>query len=507
VRAALGAARGRIVRQLVTEALAMGAAGTALGLILATWASRALGSLASTGVPRAGDIALDGTVVAFAAAAGVVTSALFGVVPALTLSGRDVHAPLKGGGRQSGETARHATRRTLIAAEVALSVMLLVGAALLLQSLWRLQSIDPGFRAGDAVAVDLSLPLARYPEGSQVPFYERLETDVRALPGVQTVGAVNILPLSANYDSRGIQIEDAPQPAGQHPSVQARSVTPGYFEAMGIPLLRGRLFDAHDAGDAPLVVVISESMAERYWPNQDPVGRRITYNSGIEGEEVRDVGGPGSREIVGLVGDVRHLALAEDERIPMFYTPHTQQPSYHSMTLVVRSGVGAAALAPAMRQALTALDREVPLYNVRTLEHQVAGTVAEPRLRAVLLGLFAGLALMLACVGVYGVVAQLVVQRTQEVGVRRALGATGPDVMVMLVKEGMRPVVAGVGIGLAGALGVSRLLQAMLFGVGPADLPSYVIAAGAIGLAGLVATLVPARRALAVSPVAALRGD
>jgi putative ABC transport system permease protein len=507
VRAALGAGRHRIVRQLVTEAVVIGAAGALVGLILAAWVSRWLAVFAAGAVPRAGDVAINGTVVAFAAAAALVTSVLFGVVPALTLSGKDVHASLKAGGRQLGDVARHATRRTLITAEVALSVMLLVGATLLLQSLWRLQGVETGFRAAGALAADVSLPLARYPEGTQIPFYERLETAVQALPGVAEVGAVNILPLTTNYDSRGIQIEEAPQPVGQNPSVQARSVTPGYFRAMGMTLVRGRLFDARDAGDAPLVVVISESMARQYWPGRDPLGRRITFNSGIDDEGRREVGGSGSREVIGIVADIRHLALAEDEPVPMFYSPNTQPPSYHWMTLVVRSAVDATALTPGIRRALSGLDREVPLSNVRTLDQVVAGAAAAPRVRAVLLSVFAGLALLLAAVGVYGVVAGLVGQRTQEIGVRLALGASPGSVMALLVGEGMRPVAVGLVAGVAGAFALSRLMQTLLFDVAPMEVSAYLASAGALVLAALVATIVPARRALGVSPVIALRGE
>jgi putative ABC transport system permease protein len=507
VRAALGAGRHRIVRQLVTEALVIGAAGALAGLALAVWVSRGLAVLAAGAVPRAGDVAIDGAVVGFAAAAALITSILFGVVPAMTLSGKDLHAPLKAGGRQSGEVARHATRRTLIGAEVALSVMLLVGATLLLQSLWRLQGVETGFRATGALAADVSLPLARYPEGTQIPFYEQLETALRVLPGVEEVGAVNILPLTSNYDSRGIQIEDAPQPVAQAPSAQARSVTPGYFRTMGMTLVRGRLFDERDAGDAPLVLVISESMARQYWPGRDPLGRRITFNSGIDDEGRREVGGSGSREVIGVVRDVRHLALAEDQAVPMFYTPNTQPPSYHSMTLVVRSPADAAALTPGIRRALSGLDREVPLYNVRTLDQVVAGAAAAPRVRAILLSVFAGLALLLASVGVYGVVAALVGQRTQEIGVRLALGASHASIMGLLVREGMRPVGLGLAAGVAAAFALSRLMQALLFEVAATDLSAYAAAAGALALAALVATVVPARRVLGVSPVTALRGE
>ncbi len=507
VRAALGAGRGRLVRQMLTESLALGLAGAVGGVGIAALGVPLLTALSAAGIPRAGDIRVDSMVLAFAAAIAVAASLVFGLVPALTFLHDDVNEALKQGGRQPGALVHRRSREALILGEVAVSVVLLVGAGLLVESLWRLQAVSPGFEAERAVTMSVALPTARYPEGTEMPFYEQLEARIRELPGVGHVGAVNILPLSDNYDGRSVQIEAHPQPVGQTPSPQARSVTPGYFAAMGIPLIRGRLFDGRDTTDSPLVVIVSESMARRYWPGEDALGRRITFNAGVPAEGRRDVGGAGSREVVGIVGDVKHLGLAEEEPVPMFYTPHAQQPSYHAMTLVVRTTSAPAGLVGSIRAELARMDPEVPLSDVRSLDQVLSGAVVEPEVRAALFALFAGLAMLLAAVGVYGVVGYLVAQRTHEIGVRVALGASSSTVLAMVVRDGMRPVVLGIVVGLVSALGLSRLLQALLFGVTTTDATAYVVACGALALVSLLATLVPARRALTVNPVTALRGD
>ena len=304
-----------------------------------------------------------------------------------------------------------------------------------------------------------------------------------------------------------MQVEDHPKPEGQGYDPQARSVTPGYFAAMGIPMLTGRNFDAHDVDSGQLVVIISEAMARKYWPGEsNVVGKRITFNSGIPTERQQVVGGPGSRVVIGVAGNVKHLGLDEDE-VPMFYTPHTQQPSYHTMRVVVRADAEPAALTRMVREELTQMDREVPLSQVTTLSRALDATVAAPRMRANLLGLFAALAMILAAIGVYGVVAYMVGQRTQEIGVRRALGAKAADVMMMLMREAMRPVAIGIVIGVAGAYAMTRLLAAMLFEMSATDVTTYVVACGVLALAALVASIVPARRALGVDPITAVRGQ
>jgi len=506
LRSAIGADRGRLVRQLLTESAALSLLGAAGGLLVALAATRALTVLATAGMPRADQIRMDPPVLLFAIGAALLTSLVFGLLPAIQLSRIDLNDSLKDGGRQQGAALGRAPRELLIAGEVALSIMLLVGAGLMVRSLWELQRVNPGFAAGHLLTMEVSLPTARYEEGEQMPFYQRFEERLRGLTGVTGVGAVNILPLSASYDSRGVQIEDHPRPEGQGLSPQARSVTTGYFAAMGIPLRRGRGFEPQDLEGRPLVVVVSESMAKRYWPGEtDVVGKRITFNSGIPREQQQTVGGAGSRVVVGVVGDVKHLGLDEDD-VPMFYTPHTQQPSYHTMRVVVRAAADPAVLTRQVRAELTRLDSQVPLSQVRTMASALDATVAEPRMRATLLALFAGLALVLAAIGVYGVVAYLVGQRTQEIGVRRALGARAGDVLNMLVREAMRPVLLGMAVGVAGAFAMTQALAAMLFGVSTTDVATYAVACVVLGVAALAASIIPARRALGVDPISAVRG-
>jgi putative ABC transport system permease protein len=510
LRAAIGADRGRLVRQMLTESAALSVLGAAGGLLLAFWATRALTSLAATGIPRADQISLNPVVLGFAVLAALLTSVVFGLLPALHLSRHDFNDALKEGGRSQGAALGRGARELLIVAEVAMSIVLLIGAGLMIRSLWQLQQVDPGFATDSVLAMEVSLPTARYEEGEQMPFYQQLEQRIAAKPGVAAIGAINILPLSANYDSRGIQVEDHPRPEGQGYDPQARSVTPGYFAAMGIPLMAGRNFDAHDVDAGQLAVIVSESMARQYWSTSagvsDVIGKRITFNSGIPQDQQRVVGGPGSRVVVGVVGNVKHLGLDEGD-VPMFYTPHTQQPSYHTMRMVIRADGEPAALTRMIREELSQIDREVPLSQVTTLANALDATVAAPRMRANLLGLFAMLAVALAAIGVYGVVAYMVGQRTQEIGVRRALGAKAGDVLIMLLREALRPVGIGMVVGVAGAVAMTRLLAAMLFEISTTDVTTYVAACSVLALAALLASIVPARRALRVDPITAVRAQ
>lgn len=507
LRAAIGAGRGRLIRQLLTESAALSMLGAAAGVLLAFWATRALSTLAVAGLPRADQIGLDGSVLAFALGAALLTSVIFGLIPAWQLSGRDLTESLKEGGKQQGAAVGRGPRDALIVAEVALSVVLLVGAGLLLRSLWELQHVNPGFQADNVLSMEVSLPTARYEEGEQMPFYQRLEDRIRALPGVANVGAINILPLSQNYDSQGIQVEDHPKPEGQGEAPQVRSITPGYFRAMGIPLIKGRDFDTHDVNDGQLAVIISRSMAAKYWPGEaDVIGKRVTHNSGIPRARQQVVGGPGSRLVVGVVDDVKHMGLDEAD-VPMMYEPHTQQPSYHTMRLVIRANADAASMTRMVRAELNQMDSGVPLSQVITLSAAIQNSVAAPRLRAILFGLFAGLALALAAIGVYGVVSYLVSQRTQEIGVRLALGASATDVLGMLVREAMVPVSLGIACGVTGAFALTRALSAMLYGVSATDVTIYAAACAVLAGAALAASIVPARRALKVDAMVAIRGD
>lgn len=504
VRMALGATRARLARQLLGESLVLGIAGAAAGVVLAWWVSQTLVRVSAENLPRLSDAGLNLPVLSFAAVCGVGSALAFGILPAWQLSRDALLEALSVSGRQSSGTVRRGARDAFIALQVALAVVLLVGGALLARSFWALQAVPSGFVTAQVTAMDVSLPTATYEEGDQVPFYERLQQRIATMPGVTAVGAINILPLSGSYDSRGVQIEDHPKPDGQGEAPQARSVTAGYFAAMGIPLVRGRLFESRDLEGGPRVVIISEAMARQYWPGADPIGRRITFNSGIPEEQQQVIGGPGSREIVGIVGDVRHLGLDERD-VPMFYTPHAQQPSYHTMTLVVRSAGAAGGLPATVRAALAEMDRAVPLYQVRSLDQVLSRAVATPRLRAVLIGLFALLAALLAGLGVYGVMSYLVTERTHEFGVRLSLGATAGDLRRLVLVDGARPVVAGLALGLFGAWALGRTLAALLFAVSPWDPVSYAAAVLLLSSAALAATVLPARRAVRVDPVTALR--
>jgi putative ABC transport system permease protein len=505
VRTAMGASRRQLVRQLLVESVTLSAIGVVAGLALAFLSTRAVTLLAAAGVPRAQDIRIDGTVLLFATLLALMTGVLAGLVPALQVSRGDLHAAVREGGRGQVRAALHRPmRELLIASQVALALTLLAGAGLMGRSLWALVNVPTGFSTERALTFEVAVPTAIYAEGDQIPFYERFYDGIRQLPGVSAVGAVNILPLSANYDSRGVQIDKYPRPDGQGASIQARSINPDYFRAMGIPVVGGRGFTDRDREGQPRVVIVSESMARTYWPGEDPIGQRLTFNSGIPRAEQQVVGGPGSREVVGIVGDVKHLGLDEAE-VPMFYTPQAQQPSYHTMGLVVRTTADPAALSGSIRTELQRLDRAVPLYRVRTLDAVVQSTVAAPRLRAWLFALFALVALTLSAVGVYAVVGYLVSQRTQEIGIRLALGAARRNVIQSLLVEGLRPVMFGLVAGLVLAWLGGAALSRLLFQVQPHDLATFGVTASVLLLAAVVATLVPARRALRVDPVVALR--
>ena len=494
VRQALGASRLQLVRQLLIESVVLSFAGGACGLLLAIASTRLVGALGANRIPRGDTIAIDFAVMTFAFALSIATGIVFGVGPALHAAGGHASDALAQGGRQGGGQIHQRTQQTLVACEMAMALMLLVCAGLLLKSFARLQRVDPGFQADRVLTLRTSLPLARYPEGDEIPFYQRVEERLAALPGVTRVGAVNILPLSGNYSCDGFEIEGRPPfPPAQGPCAESRSATPGYFAAMGIPLVRGRAFDAHDTEQSPKVVVISDEMAQRFWPNQDPVGARIVY------QRV-------PRAIVGVVSGVRHFGLDRDAPFEL-YTPHAQQPSYHSMTLVLRAPADASSVMPMIQRELWAIDRDVPISEVKTMDQMVAESTVEPRLRTLLVGAFAGLAVLLSVVGVAGVIAYAVNRRTQEIGIRVALGATSGQVVAMMLARGFIPTMVGVAAGLGGALAASRVLTGLLFGVAATDAGVFAGATALLTAAALVATYVPARRATTIDPMLALRAE
>lgn len=494
VRQALGASRTQIVRQFLIETVVLALAGGVCGLLMASWAVRLLVVLGADRIPRGDTVSVDARVLLFALALSIVTGLLLGIGPALYATRADAHGALKEGGRSGDGRSHQRAQQLLIVSEIALALMILVSAGLLVKSFWRLENVDPGFRAAQALTLQTSLPLARYAEGDEIPFYQRLEDRLRSLPGVRSVGAVNILPLSADYSCDGFDIDGRPTSApGQQPCAEHRSITPGYFEAMEIPLLRGRAFTRQDMEQSPAVVIINDAMARRFWPDQDPLRARILY-------------GDKPRAIVGVAAGVKHFGLDRDVPFEM-YTPHAQQPSYHTMTLIVRAPVDPAGLMPMIRRELSAVDPDVPISNVRTMEQMIADSTTQPRFRTMLIGAFAVLAVLLSIVGVAGVITYAVGRRTQEIGIRVVLGATRGQVVSLMVRQGMWPAAIGVAVGVSGAFALTRVLSGLLFGVTATDAGVFAAATAMLTLAALAAAYVPARRATAIDPMVALRAD
>jgi len=496
IRTALGAGRARIVRQLLTESALLALAGGVAGLLLAKWGTDLLLKLAPQNLPRMSDVSLDGRALAFTAAVTLLTGLFFGLVPALQASKPNLTETIKdAGGRGSTEGGRRQfIRGSLVVLEMASALLLLVGAGLLIKSFWRLQRIDPGFNQNNALTASVSLPSRKYPEENQrSAFFQQLLEKVRALPGVQAAGASNVVPLGGDY-VLGFVIEGRPPLApGAGQSTNYYAVSADYFKAMGIPLLRGRVFTEQDTRNSMRVAVISESMAKRVFPNEDPIGKRIHVTNGPTV----------FREIVGIVGDVKHYGLDQDTTLQT-YEPYTQQP-FSFMTLVVRTAGDPTNLTSAIRNQVLSIDKEQPVSQVRTLEQRVSTSIAQQRFSMLLLGVFAAVAMVLAAVGIYGVLSYAAAQRTHEIGVRMALGARAGDVLKMVIGQGMKLALAGVALGSGAALALTQLMKRLLFGVTAADPMTYVVIALSLTLVALFACWIPARRAAKVDPMVALR--
>jgi putative ABC transport system permease protein len=497
VRAAIGAGRGRVVRQLVTESLVLAAFGGAAGVLLAVWGVRALGSVvpATSGLPST--FAIDGVVLGFTAALVVLTGVLFGLAPAVQTARVEL-TTLMGGRTGASSRRRGRSRAALVIAEVALASILLVCAGVMIRSMVGLLGTDPGFRADNVLTLRVALD-ASYESAEQVSaFQQQVLERLRTLPGAVEAGAVDFIPLGGtnNYNDFHIEGVDGNLNAG------SLMVSPGYIEAMSIPLLRGRTFTAQDAAGSMPVVVISRGLAERYWPGEDPVGRRLL--TGWEGGA-----NPNWRTIIGVVGDVRHGGLDNDPRAE-FYIPFAQLPwAARSLTFAVRTQMDPNGIAAAGRDAVWSIDPKQPVYDVRTMDRLVreSNSVVVPRLMAGALAIFGMLALLLAALGLYGVISYNVAQRTYEIGVRAALGARSTDVLALVLRQGMALVAIGLGIGLAGALAVTRLLRSLLFEVSPTDPVAFAGMAGVLLVVAVVATIVPARRAAGIDPMSALRAE
>jgi putative ABC transport system permease protein len=496
IRTALGAGRARIVRQLLTESALLALAGGVAGLLLAKWGTDLLLKLAPQNLPRMSDVSLDGRALAFTAAVTLLTGLIFGLVPALQASKPNLTETMKdAGGRGSTEGGRRQfVRGSLVVLEMASALLLLVGAGLLIKSFWRLQRIDPGFNPNNALTASVALPSRKYPEENQhSAFFQQLLEKVQALPGVQAAGASNVVPLGGDY-VLGFVIEGRPPlPPGAGQSTNYYAVSADYFKAMGIPLLRGRVFTEQDTRNSTRVAVISESMAKRVFPNEDPIGKRIHVTNGPTV----------FREIVGIVGDVKHYGLDQDTTLQT-YEPYTQQP-FSFMTLVVRTAGDPTNLTSAIRNQVLSIDKEQPVSGVRTLEQRVSTSIAQQRFSMLLLGVFAAVAMVLAAVGIYGVLSYAAAQRTHEIGIRMALGARAGDVLKMVIGQGMKLTLAGVALGSGAALALTQLMRRLLFGVTAADPMTYVVIALSLTLVALFACWIPARRAAKVDPMVALR--
>ncbi|PYT24934.1 MAG: hypothetical protein DMG57_26970 [Acidobacteria bacterium] len=496
IRASLGASRRRLIRQFLTESVLLAAFGGVAGMLLAQWGVAGLVAfLSNLDIPIYGldQIRIDPAVLEFTLLLSLATGLVFGMAPALEGSRTDVNETLKEGGRTAtGGGGRARVRKLLVTCEVAMSLVLLAGAGLLMKSFLLLQRVPPGFRPEKLLTMMVRLPDSRYREPrKQVAFFDEVLAGIARLPGVRTVGAVNALPMSGNQDSLSFMIEG--KPASQPTSAGDRGVNDGYFRAMGIRLVKGRVFTARDAAGSPKVAVINESMARRFWPHQDPIGQRIST----------DYKPPVWREIVGVVADVRHSNLATDPA-PEMYFPYQQSPR-SLMQLAVRTEAEPMSMANAVRSQVFAVDKDQPVAQLKTMERLMADWVAPQRFSLMLIGIFAALALALSTAGIYSVVSFAVTRRTREIGVRMALGADKPDVVRMIVSQGLAPVGAGIILGLGGALGFTRLLERYLYGVTPTDPFTFVCISALLGAVALVASYVPARRASQVDPVIALR--
>jgi len=496
IRTALGASRWRLVRQMLAEAVALAAMGGGAGLLVASWAESAFVAASPVDIPRLHTVSLDAPVLLFALGISVVTAVACGLMPALQASQADAGEAIKDEGRGSTGGRSGRARQILIVGEIALSFILLAGAGLLVRSLIRLQHVDPGFNADRAAAIELMLPDAQYPNNAaRVAFYRRLLDRVHAIPGATATALASTLPLSGSNGSVGFFVEGRPEDEANKASVRFYAVSPDYFSTMRIRTTKGRAFTERDNESAPQVAIVSDAMAQRYWPGEDPIGKRVKVNYGKTGW----------REVVGVVGDVKGSTLSESA-VGEVYAPFPQTP-WPFMSAVARTTGDIESLSRSLRAAVPALDPMLAPPEVKLLTTYVSHATASSRSTATLISGFAGLALLLAAFGLYGIMSHHVVQRRRELGIRMALGAQASDVRALVVSQALRMGAAGVAAGAAGALLATRLLQDLLFGVTAYDPATF--ASVCVMLLGvlLAAAYVPARRATRVDPLVALRAD
>jgi putative ABC transport system permease protein len=498
VRTALGASRLRIIRQLLTESVLLSLLGGAAGFGISVWLTRLLIALSPANTPRFDEIQIDGRVFLFTLGLALLTGLLFGIAPALQTSRLDITKNLKDTGRHGSGNERHNRIGSgLIVTEVALSLMLLVGAGLLMKSYMRLYQVNPGFNPDGVLVLRLGLTPGKYPQGEpRAQIFRQAIEKIKTVPGVESVGGVLTLPLGADTFSlgRGYVREGRPLTAAESGNANYLAATPDYFRAMQIPLINGRTFTDRDNSESPKVVMINETMAGQLWPGESPIGKRITIWP--------DEDFP--REIVGIVGDTR-AALDFPAGLQM-YVPYAQDPTWGSLRLAIRTSTNdPSSLASAVRNEIGALDKALPVYSVRTMNDVLSTSVADRRASMLLFTAFAIVALLLSVIGIYGVTAYYVTQRTREIGIRMALGAQVRDVLKLVLRQGTLLVLVGVAVGVAGAFALTRLISTLLFGVSPVDTLTFAGASFCLLLVGLIACYVPARRAAKVDPLVALR--
>ena len=499
IRAALGARRSRIGRQLLTESLVVSTIGGGVGLALAFWAVKALVALAPADIPRLHEVALDGRVVAFTAALSMLTGIVFGVAPALQASRADLTEALKEGSRTIA--GGHRVRRALVVAEVALSLVVLIGAGLLINSFARLQDVAPGFDPSRLLTFRLAPSTAKYTFEKSEQLYADVFSQLASKPGVEAVAAIDALPFSGYGGDRSFFLEaKLNPPPSEKPDEQVRFVSAGYFSAMRIPLRVGREVTPRDTLRSPRVAVVNEALANKYWPHEDPIGKRVAF----------DRQEPAWYEVVGVVGNIRHRTLDAAEK-PELYVPYSQ-PLFQGWTarpmfIVVRTSFQPTSAAGAVREVVASIDPDQPISSVRTMEDRIGESLGRRRFNTLLLSLFAALAVTLAAIGIYGIVAFAVAERTHEIGVRLALGARPRHVLAMIVADGMALVLAGTALGLAGAAAATRVMASQVFGISATDAATFAVVTIALALVGCCACLVPARRAIMLDPVTTLRAE
>jgi predicted permease len=501
VRTALGAGRAQIVSQLLTESVLLSIAGAAAGLAAAWAGLQIVVTLRPANLPRLDETTLDGTVLFFTAVLAIVTGILFGLLPALQLTRPDVTSALKDGGRTgTAGRSRQLARRALVVLQLASSVVLALAAGLLIRSLVELNRIDLGFNPSNVLTAQLQVPVTAYPQpGDVVRFYRQTTERVAQIPGVRAVGAVRVLPLARSIGDWSIKIEGRPYVPEENPNGDYQAVTPGYFQAMGLKLVRGRFLTDADREDTMPAAMINDTMAARYWPNEDAVGRQ--FMMGTDDKPWLT--------IVGVVGTVRHNAVVEEPRNEM-YIAHAQLPAHigstpRGMTLVVKTNANPIALAGQVRDAIRSIDRNLPVSDVRTMEQVAGDALSQPRFVTFLLALFAGTALTLAAIGIYGTISLLVAERTQEMGIRLALGANRPAILRLVLGQGLILTAIGLAIGVAGAMILTRTLSGLIYGIAALDPLTFVAVPVLLCAVALLACFLPARRAASVDPIATLR--